>query len=435
MIAPDAAKRELPDKQAPGNDGERREDHVKKPIAALGQATALALVIGSAFASPGSAQETIKIGAALELSGRFVSFGAYCKTGVEYAAEQWGGTVAGRKIELLYRDLQSEASTTVSAFTELVSQSRVNYIIGPTASPIAAAAIGPWRQGKPIWIVPGASTITMETEVGAEPNFFHTFPFAYHYQKTLSAAFKQHLGSGKKVAILYVDDAYGRTHQPLARKYFTEAGFEIVAEEVIRANSPDMNPVLTKISRTKPDILLGLIQTTDAVTLAKQVYTRNLKIPYLVGAASTQQQEWQDAVGEAQEGWIGVGTYLPNLVNWPANTDYPKVFPSTFEWEKNFMAKYKREPNYDDLTCYVNAIQLLIAIDKAGGDDKDKASAELAKLDIASPMGPTKFSKTEGGTLHQAFSDMLVFQRHDGKNVLLYPPAVADGNKIIKAPR
>jgi branched-chain amino acid transport system substrate-binding protein len=409
-----------------------REGSMRKIFAALVSGTALALALGIA---PLSAQETIKIGVALELSGRFVSFGAYCKTGVEYAAEQFGDKVAGRKVEFLYRDLQSEAPTTVSAFTELVSQSKVNYIIGPTASPIAAAAIGPWRAGKPIWIVPGASTTTMEKEVGAEPNFFHTFPYAYHYQATLSAAFKHYLGSGKRVAILYVDDAYGRTHQPLARKYFTAAGFQIVDEEIIRTNSPDMNPVLTKIARSKPDILLGLIQTTDAVTLAKQVYTRNLKIPYLVGAASTQQKEWQDAVGEAQEGWIGLGTYLPNLVNWPANKDYPKALPSTVEWEKNFVAKFKREPNYDDLTCYVNTIQLLIAIDKAGGDDKEKVSAELAKLDIQSPMGPTKFTKTEGGTLNQAFSDMLVFQRHDNKNVLLYPLSVAGDNKILKAPR
>ena len=381
-------------------------------------------------------KDTIKLGVALELSGRFVSFGVYCRDGVEMAGERWGDTVAGKKIEFVYDDLQSDAQTTVTAFTELLSTSKINYIIGPTASPIAAAAIGPWRQTKPIWIVPGASTTTMEKEVGGEPNFFHTYPYAYHYQETLSGAFKHYLGPGKKVAILYVDDAYGRTHEPLVREYFTKAGFEIVADEIMRANSPDLNPVLTKIRATRPDILMGLVQTTDAVTLAKQVYTRSLKIPYLVGAASTQHREWQEAVGEAQEGWIGVGTYLPKLVNWPANPDYPKVFMSTAEWEKLFEARFKRQPNYDDIMCYTNAAQLLIAIEKAGGDYKDKVAAELAKLDVMSPFGPTKFSKTAGGTRNQAFSDMLVFQRHNNSNVLLYPLAVAAKDaKMIQAPR
>lgn len=400
--------------------------------------TVAAAIVATAFLgsfSPVSAADTIKIGVPLELSGRFVSFGAYCKAGIQMAAELWGDTVAGKKVEFVYRDLQSDAQATVTAFTELQSKEGINYLIGPTASPIGAAAIGPWRQTKPIWMVPGASTTSLETEVGAEPNFFHVYPYAYHYHETLSAAMKHYLGEGKKVAILYVDDAYGRTHLPLAKEYFTKAGFKIVAEEVVRANSPDLNPVLTKIGATHPDVLLGLVQTTDAVTLAKQVYTRNLKIPYLIGAASTQQKEWQDAVGEAQEGWIGLGTYLPDLAHWPANPKYPKVFMSTVDWEKIAREKLKREPNYDDIMCYTNAIQLLIAIDRAGGDDKAKVAVELAKLDEMSPFGPTKFSKTSGGTLNQAFSNMIVFQRRNNKNVLLYPLEIAKDAKMMPAPR
>jgi len=382
------------------------------------------------------AQDTIKIGVALELSGRFVSFGSYCKDGVEFASELYGNTtVAGKRVEFIYRDLQSDAQTTVTAFTELLSTQGINYVIGPTASPIAAAAIGPWRQTKPIWLVPGASTTTMETEVGAEPTFFHTYPYAYHYHETLSAALRHYLGEGKRVAVVYVDDAYGRTHLPLVKEYFTKAGFEIVAEEVMRANSPDLNPVLSKIRSARPDILIGLVQSTDAVTLAKQVHTRNMKIPYLVGAASTQHREWQDAVGEAQEGWIGLGTYLPHLVNWPANPEYPKIFMSTSEWERLFEARFKREPNYDDIMCYTNAGQLLIALEKAGGDNKDKVAEELAKLDTMSPFGPTKFTKTRGGTRNQAFSSMLVFQRHQNKNILLYPLSVAKDATLYQAPR
>lgn len=395
----------------------------------------VALASFGSLATPALGEDSIKIGVALELSGRFVSFGAYCRDGIELAAERFGDKVAGKKVEFVYRDLQSDAQATVSSFTEMLTTSKINYIIGPTASPIAAAAIGPWRQTKPIWIVPGASTTTLEKEAGQEPNFFHTYPYAYHYHETLANALRHYLGPGKKVAVVYVDDAYGRTHQPLVREYFTKAGFEIVAEEIMRANSPDLNPILTKIRTAKPDVLIGLVQSTDAVTLAKQVYTRNLKIPYLVGAASTQHKEWQEAVGEAQEGWIGLSTYLPNLVDWPANPDYPKVFMNTAEWEKIFQARFKREPNYDDIMCYTNAAQLLIAIDKAGGDDKDKVGAELAKLDVMSPFGSTKFTASSGGTVHQAFTDMLVFQRQNNKNVLLYPVAAAKDAKLIQAPR
>jgi len=381
------------------------------------------------------AEEPIKIGVALELSGRFVAFGSYCKDGIDLAVKRWGGTVAGKEYEIVYRDLQSDAQTTVTAFTELLNTQKINYVLGPTASPIASAAIGPWRQTKPVWIVPGASTTVMEKEIGEEPNFFHVYPYAYHYYEDLAHALKHYTGPDKKIAILFVDDAYGRTHEALAREIFTESGFQIVADEVMRANTPDLNPSLTKIRSVRPDILLGLVQSTDAITLAKQAYTRNLKVPYLVNPGTTQQTDWQAAVGEAQEGWIGLTTYVPDLVNWPANPLYPKVFMSTDEWETMFESEFKHKANYNNIMCYTNAIQLLIAIDKVGGDDKDKVASELANLDTMSPYGSTKFSKTRGGTRNQAFSDLLIFQRQKNENILLYPLSVARNAKLIAAPK
>lgn len=377
-------------------------------------------------AAPAYAQDTVKVGVPMELSGRFVAYGASGKRGVELAAEVYGGKVAGKKIELLVRDVQSESQATISAFNELVSKEKVNYIIGPIASPTVAAAIPAWRQGKPIWLVPGSTSTKLEEEAGQEPEFFHTFPYAYNYHESIAAALKNQLSGGKKVAIVYTDDNYGRTHLPYAKKYLTEAGFEIVAEEIVRTNAMDMNPILTKISRAKPDILLGLVQTTDAVTLAKQIYTRKLPVPYLVGAAATQLDEWQKAVGPAQEGWVGVTTYLPGLKR-PGNKDYPKLFPPSDEWEAMFKAKFGHEPDFEDAGCYVTAMMLFLAIERAGSDDKAKVAAELAKMDIPNTLlGLAKFTSTPG-TKHQAFTDLVVFQRDNNSNVMLYPAGPSTG--------
>jgi len=402
--------------------------HFQYPIAC---ALALGLAVAS-IPTRALAGDTIKIGALLELSGRFVSFGSHCQRGINMAVSAFGDTVAGKKYEFEYRDLQSDARATISAFTELGSAGDVNFVIGPIASPIAAAAIPPWQQGKPLWIVPGASTLDMENLVGKEPMFFHTYPYAYHYHKSLAAVLKSSLGAGKKIAVLYSDDAYGRSHLPAVNKYYKEAGFDIIDMEAIRTNSADMGPTLTKIGRMKPDILLSIVQTTDAITLAKQVRTLRLKIPYLVGTAATQLSEWQQAVGEAQEGWLGISTYLAGSENWPADKTYPKLLPSTKDWEAAFDAKYHLAPDYDDITCYANAMQLLLAIQNAGSADKEKVAASLRSLDVMTPMGRGHFEQSEG-TMQQAFSDLTVFQRQGGKSVILYPPEVASG-KIQAAP-
>jgi branched-chain amino acid transport system substrate-binding protein len=382
--------------------------------------------MASGFAAlPAVAEETIKIGVPMELSGRFVAYGASGKRGVEYAVEIYGGKVAGKKIELLVRDVQSESQATITVFNELVLKEKLNYIIGPIASPTVAAAIPTWRQAKPIWLVPGSSSTKLEDEAGSELQFFHTFPYAYHYHSSIAAMLKSQLPPGQKVAIVYSDDNYGRTHQPYAKKYLTEAGFEIVAEEIVRTNAADMNPLLTKIARVKPDILLGLVQTTDAVTLAKQIHTRKLRVPYLVGTAATQLEEWQKSVGAAQEGWIGVTTYLPGL-NRPGNKDLANLFPPSDEWEAAFVKRYGREPDFEDAGCYVTAMSLLLAIERAGGDDKEKVAAELRKTDIQNTLlGVARFVATPSGTKQQAFTDMVVFQRRDGKNAMLFPPGPA----------
>jgi branched-chain amino acid transport system substrate-binding protein len=381
-----------------------------------------------AIAGPATAQN-LTIGAILELSGRFVSFGAHCQRGLDMAAKTFGDKVAGLKYEYAYRDVQSEARGVISAFGELGGTRHLNYVIGPTASPVVAAAIPPWQQSKPLWLVPGASSLDVETLAGQEPMFFHTYPYAYHYHKSMAAALRRALGPGKKIAVLYSDDAYGRSHMPAIEKYYIEAGFEIIVKESVRTNSPDMTPVITRTAHSKPDILLGVMQTTDSITLAKQIRTLRVKIPYLVGMAATQLQEWQAAVGEAQEGWLGVSTYLPNAEDWPADKTYPKLLPSTKDWEAKFDADYHATPDYDDITCYANAAMLLLAIQQAGADDKEKVADALRRLDVMTPMGRGHFEPSEG-TRQQAFADLLIFQRQQGKSVILYPPEAATGKLV-----
>jgi branched-chain amino acid transport system substrate-binding protein len=392
--------------------------------------SALTFAVTGLLASAGTqafAADTVKIGVPIELSGRFVAFGGHCKQGVEMASAAFGGKVIGKKIELLFRDVQSDTQSTVSAVTQLINSENVNYLIGPLASPIAAAAIPPWRQGRPLWMMAGASIDLFEKQVGDDPLYFHTFPYAYHYYETLSAGLKHYLGAEKRVAVIYTDDEYGRTHLPLVEKFFEAAGFNIVAEEIVRANTPDMNPVLTKINLSKPDILLGVVQTTDAIKLAKSVYIRHLNIPYLVSTFAIQLKEWQDAVAEAQDGWIGLSAYLQGEVKWPADPNYPKLFPSSEEWEKIFREKYGHEPGYYVPICYATTAMLLLAIEKAGVDDKEKVAEALRKLDVRTPYGHGKFIATPSGTKQQAFADLLVFQRQNGKSVVVWPLETATG--------
>ncbi|MCL4761762.1 MAG: ABC transporter substrate-binding protein [Burkholderiales bacterium] len=372
------------------------------------------------------AQKTVRIGAPLEVSGRFVAYGAQGQRGVEMAVEAFGGSVAGHKIEVLLRDIQSTNQGTVSAMTELLENEKVDFVVGPITSGLVSAAVPAWRQRKPLWIVPGSSATSFEEAIANEPMVFHTYPWAYHYHDGTAKAIAAATGKGKRVAILYSDGSYGRSQIQAAKDHYAEAGFEIVATELVRENATDMSPVLQKIRIAKPDVLVGIVQTTDGIVLAKQIHVGRLGIPYLVGTAYPQLQTWSEAVGEAANGWIGATTYLPGMAT-PADSKHPKLFPAMKDWEAAFRKKYNRDPEFLDVTVYTSTAMLLLAIDRAGGPDKERVAKELKNLGVQTMLGDSKFIPTKGGALNQAFNEMVVYQRQDDKFVTVWPKQFQNG--------
>jgi branched-chain amino acid transport system substrate-binding protein len=388
------------------------------------------VLLGGILSVAARADDTVRIGAPLELSGRFVTYGAQTKRGIEMAVDTFGGSVNGKKIEVLFRDVQSNNQDAVTAFIDLASQQKIDFMIGPVASGIVAATVPAWRQSKPLWIVPGSSSTQLEDGMKGENLFFHTYPWAYNYHDGTAEALAQVVGAGKKVAIIYSDGGYGREQLPWAKEFYTKAGFNIVATELVREGAADLNPVLQRLRQLKPDVLVGIVQTIDGIQLAKQVQVAKLNIPFLVGTAYPQLAEWSGALGpEAADGWIGATTYLPGMDR-PADPTHPKLFPAMHDWEAAFRARYNRDPEFLDVTSYTSTMLLLLAIDEAASTDKEKVAAKLASLDVKTMLGSSKFAPTPGGAMHQAFGQMVVFQRQGNKFVIAFPADAADGKLI-----
>lgn len=398
-----------------------------------------AALLGGTFALPASdpahAQGAFKIGAPVSTSGRYVAYGAQAKNGIETAVEVWkkvrGDKVAGRSIEVLFRDTQSSNSITVSLMNGYIQSDKVDVIIGPDGSNAAAAAVPPWKklEERPVWIMPGGSSDVIEKEVGPDPYFFHTYAWSYYYHENNVNALKEALGTNKKVALLYSDGAYGRAHVDDARKYIKEAGFDLVLEELVREGSADFNPSLVKVRAKRPDILYLAVQTNDAIQLTKQIQAGRMNIPYLVGTAQAQLPEWQNAVGDAQACWTGVTTWVPGL-SFPADKTEPKLFPSAADWEKAWVEKYKAVPEFLEVGYYASTILALLAVEATNSTDRDKLKEWLEKQHFQTPLGDSTFRASRVAQ-HQAFDTMVVFQREKVgdkfESVLVYPKQIATG--------
>lgn len=386
--------------------------------------------------TPALAAEPFRIGLPIELSGRFVAYGAQIKRGVDLAMDAWkatrgSDTVDGHPIELVTRDVQSNTSVTVSAMNELIDAEKVAAIIGPGASNIGAAAVPPWlkSENRPIWVVPGVATAIVEKQVGKDPYFFHTFAWTYDYHLNNALALKSFKPPMKTLAFLYSDGAFGRSLMDTAPKYFEDQGFRITDRILVREGANDFTSALLRIKAHKPDVLYVLAQTDDAVLIARQIRTSKLGIKVILGTANATLPEWKTAVGDLQECWTGVTTYLPDLP-YPADTKEPKLFPSGVEWAKMFRAKYHKEPEYMEAGAYVSMILTLLAEEKVDSFDREKLGGALSAQSYETPLGNSTFGPSDIIS-HQAFSKMVVFQQQKigdiFKSVLLYPPEVAQG--------
>jgi branched-chain amino acid transport system substrate-binding protein len=397
--------------------------YVLKSIIGVGLALVCILAVPE-ICETAHAGETVRIGLIAELSGKFAAYGLPSKRAAEMAVAAVNGQAGGKKIDLIVRDVQSDPQVMVAVMKELADQQHVDFLVGPIASPIVATGVPSWRQSKPLWIVPGSSSPNLEKEIGGEALYFHAYPYAYNYHVPAAEGLRHYLGPNRRMAVIYADDNFGRSHLDYVRKYYGNAGFKIVAEEMVRANAPDMRPSLARIRAAKPDVLVALVETTDAVTLAKQVRIVKLGVPYLLGTSFAQYNEWQNAVGEAQEGWLGVSTYLPGVLDRPGDPNAPKLFPSSKEWEATFRKLYNAEPDQLAASTYVSVAMLILAIERCSCDDKEKVATELRKMEVMTVFGKGKFHPSEGGTLQQAYDQMVLFQRHNGKSVVVYPTDV-----------
>jgi len=70
---------------------------------------------------------------------------------------------------------------------------------------------------------------------------------------------------------------------------------------------------------------------------------------------------------------------------------------------------------------------LLLAIERAGGPDKDKVAKELKNLGVMTMLGDSAFIPTKGGAVNQAFNEMVVYQKQGDKFVTTWPLNFANG--------
>ncbi|TFW59559.1 ABC transporter substrate-binding protein [Bradyrhizobium sp. MOS001] len=358
---------------------------------------AAALLLGTAV-SPSFAQEKIKLGVVVTLSGPAAALGQQVRDGFALAVKDLGGKMGGRDVEVIVADDELKPDAAVTKVKGLLERDKVDFVVGPIFSNILQAIHRPITESKTFLISPNAGPSTFAGK-DCNPFFYVT---SYQNDQVHEILGKVAQDRGYKRMYLMVPN-YQAGKDSVAGFKLDYKG-EIVEESYMPLNTLDFQPELSKISSQKPDALFTFMPGGLGVNLVKQYRQAGLADTIPVLSAFTVDESTLPAQQDAAVGMFGGANWAPNLDN-PQN----KRFVAAYE------AAYNVVPGTYAFQAYDAAMLIDSAVKAVKGDlsNKDAVGAALKKADFTSLRGAFKFN-TNGYPI-QDFYLTKVAKRADGK--------------------
>jgi branched-chain amino acid transport system substrate-binding protein len=341
---------------------------LKRGIAAV---AALALMSSSAIA-----QETVKIGLVLPMTGQQASTGKQIDAAVKLYVAQHGSTVAGKKIEVILKDDTSVPDVTKRLAQELVVNDKVAFLagFGITPSAMVTAPIATQAKVPEIVMAAGTSSITEASPFIARTSF----TLAQSSEPMAAWAFKNGI---KKVVTLVSDYGPGLDAEKSFSDKFKADGGTVVENLRIPMRSPDFSPVLQKVADAKPDALFVFVPSGTGAQFVKQFIERGLDKSgvKLIATGDVTDDDQLNGMGDAVVGVINAHNYSANH-----NSALNKSFVEGFKKANNGL-----RPNFMAVGGYDGMHLIYEALKKTNGDTGgDKLMAAIKGLAWESPRGP-----------------------------------------------
>ncbi|SPP94102.1 conserved exported protein of unknown function [Bradyrhizobium vignae] len=358
---------------------------------------AAAMLLGTVV-TPALAQEKIKLGVIVTLSGPAAALGQQVRDGFTLAVKDLGSKMGGRDVEVVVVDDELKPDAAVTKVKGLLEREKVDFVVGPIFSNILQAIHRPITESKTFLISPNAGPSTFAGK-DCNPFFYVT---SYQNDQVHEILGKVAQDRGYKRMYLMVPN-YQAGKDSVAGFKLDYKG-EIVEESYMPLNTLDFQPELSKISSQKPDALFTFMPGGLGVNLVKQYRQAGLADTIPVLSAFTVDESTLPAQQDAAVGMFGGANWAPNLDN-PQN----KKFVAAYE------AAYNSVPGTYAFQAYDAAMLIDSAVRAVKGNlsNKDAVAAALKKADFTSLRGAFKFN-TNGYPI-QDFYLTKVAKRPDGK--------------------
>lgn len=388
-------------------------------------------VVAGAMLLPGTALaacETITLGSAISLTGKYATNGMHAKNGYEFAIQKIkdaGGVKFGGKcynFNVIYYDDESKGDRAATLAERLINQDKVQYMLGPYSSGMTKA-IAPVTEKYQIPMIEAEGASRSLFNKGYKYLFAVLSTSEQYLASAITLAAEKAKESGKepssvKVAVAVENDPFSLDIRAGVLEDAARYGMKAVVDEKLPRDLSDMSAILTKVKLLKPDVLIVSGHSKGAATAVRQIDEQNVKVP-MVAVTHCEAADVTGKFGAAANDilcstqWAETLTYEDPLFGTAAN--FNTEVKAAYSDYANKKVPYQLAQASAAVYVFKDAFE------RAGSLDKEVLRDAIAATDLETFYGGIKFS--EAG--NNIAKPMVLRQIQDGKYNVVAPSAFA----------
>jgi len=385
------------------------------PKAPTALAVAVSLAIGGVV--PVTAQGPIRIGASLSLTGTYAKLGKNQHEGYQLCEKDLNakGGLLGRKVQFVVYDDQSMPATAVRLYEKLITEDKVDAIMGPYSSPVTEAAVNVTEKYKKVMVAPLAATTSIFKK-GRKYIFMVISPAEVYLEGLLDMAAKRGL---KTVAVVNEDTLFSKAAASGAVEVAKKKGMQVVFTEAYPKGNTDFSALLTKLKAANADVLAAATYFDDAVALTRQMKELDVN-PKMYGVTvGGDLPEFYDTLKQNAEYIYGATQWEPTL-----------PYAGNQEWHETYKKEFGHEPSYHSAAGYAGCVIYAEAAKRANTLDADRVREQLLKLETRTIFGDYKVDADGFQVAHK----MVTFQWQKEKKATVWPDDLAKAKPLFPTP-
>ena len=371
------------------------------------------------YYKPRAHEEEITIGVAISLSGKNQQVCSHQVNGYNMWVDDVnakGGIYVkelGKRlpVRLVVYDDESDATKSVSLYERLITEDKVDLILGPYSSTITFGVSAVSEKYHMPVLCP-----TANSDAVYERNFEYTFgvlPPASEFSTPI-VNFAKTKPELKTACILTLHELLTLTVTQAAKDKFEAMGIEVKIFEEYPKEVRDLTPLLLKVKIANPDVLLCGTFFEDGVILVRQLKEVGFTPKFFWTCIGSDTPEWADALGASAEGVCGFLLFHETL-----------PFPGIKEFATRYNEKFGKRSPVEGASGYACGQLMEAAIDKAGTLDNEKIAEAMRTLKTNTTVGPFEFGKIGNLKYLNPLGSTYVGQTQNKKLEIVLPESAA----------